>query len=68
MPSATVRGNTNAYPSAHTSFNANANADADCDTDTHSDTYANDDTYTNGDTSEYSIPATASLESDSGII
>jgi len=62
VPSATVRGNTNAYPSPHTSFNTDANAGADCDTDTHSNTD------TNGDTGEHSVPATASFESNSGII
>ena len=62
VPSETVNGNTNAYLGAHTSFNTDANAGADCDTDTHSNTY------TNGDTGEHSIPATASFESDSGII
>jgi hypothetical protein len=65
VPSATVRGNTNAYPNAHTSFNTDANAGgADCDTDTH----GNSNTDTNGDTGEHSIPATASFESNSGII
>jgi hypothetical protein len=64
VPSATVRSNTNTYPNAHPSFNTDANAGADCDTDTHS----NSNTDTNGDTGEHSIPATASFESNSGII
>ena len=62
MPSETGNGNPNAYLGAHTSFNTDSNAGTDCDTDTHSNTY------TNGNAGEHSIPATASFESNSGII
>ena len=58
VPSATVNGNTNAYPSANTG------ADASGDIHTHTYRGSSSDLYTD----EYSFSATARLESNSGII